>query len=232
MLYKIAVGVAIGAGVGILAAWSVKRLRDRELLAPAFDGYHALATVLVIYGAAETVAAYGFLAAFAGGIAFRRYEIDHELNARVHEGAELTEKLLELSVILLLGSLLTFGGLGVPGWEGWLLAALVLVAVRPLACLARAARLAHRPRAGEGVRRLVRRARRRLALLRRGRGRLGRARGGRARRRGVDDHRLRAALGRRARRHRRAVAAAAARSRAGAALRRQPLHRRRAARAR
>jgi NhaP-type Na+/H+ or K+/H+ antiporter len=25
-------------------------------------------------------------------------------------------------------------GLGMPGWEGWLLAALVLVAVRPLAC--------------------------------------------------------------------------------------------------
>jgi NhaP-type Na+/H+ or K+/H+ antiporter len=46
----------------------------------------------------------------------------------------LTEKLLELSVILLLGSLLTRAGLGVPGWEGWLLAALVLVVVRPIAC--------------------------------------------------------------------------------------------------
>jgi NhaP-type Na+/H+ or K+/H+ antiporter len=134
VLYKIAAGVAIGAGVGILAAWSVKRLRDAELLAPTFDQYHALATVLVIYGAAQTVSAYGFLAAFAGGIAFRRYEIDHEVNARVHVGAELTEKLLELSVILLLGSLLTVGGLGMPGWEGWLLAALVLVVVRPLAC--------------------------------------------------------------------------------------------------
>ncbi len=134
VLYKIAAGVAIGAAVGFLAAWSVKQLRDRELLAPSFDQYHALATMLVIYGAAQTLSAYGFLAAFAGGLAFRRYEIDHELNARVHEGAELAEKLLELSVILLLGSVLTVGGLGVPGWKGWLLAVLVLVAVRPLAC--------------------------------------------------------------------------------------------------
>jgi NhaP-type Na+/H+ or K+/H+ antiporter len=91
--------------------------------------------VLVIYGLAEVAGTYGFLAAFTGGLAFRRYEREHETNATVHEGAELTEKLLELSVILLLGSLLTLTGLQLPGWEGWLLAALVIVAVRPLACL-------------------------------------------------------------------------------------------------
>ena len=128
-------GVAIGAAVGLAAAWSVKRLRDRELLAPAFDGFHAIATALVIYGLAEVAGGYGFLAAFAGGIAFRRYEDDHEVNHTVHEGAERIEKLLELTVILLLGSMLTLTGLGLPGWEGWLLAALLIVAVRPLACL-------------------------------------------------------------------------------------------------
>jgi NhaP-type Na+/H+ or K+/H+ antiporter len=136
VVYAIAGGTAIGVAVGLLAAGSVKRLRDRELLAPALDAYHALATVLVIYGLAEIAGTYGFLAAFAGGLAFRRYESDHEVNTSVHEGAELAEKLLELAVILLLGSMLTLTGLGLPGWEGWLLAALVLVAVRPLACVA------------------------------------------------------------------------------------------------
>ena len=135
VVYAIAGGTAIGAAVGLAAAWSVKRLRDRELLAPALDGYHAIATVLVIYGLAEVAGTYGFLAAFAGGLAFRRYESDHVTNARVHHGAELAEKLLELSVILLLGSLLTLTGLGLPGWEGWLLAALAIAAVRPLACV-------------------------------------------------------------------------------------------------
>jgi NhaP-type Na+/H+ or K+/H+ antiporter len=135
VVYAIAGGTAIGAAVGLAAARSVKLLRDRELLAPAFDAYHAIATVLVIYGLAEVAGTYGFLAAFAGGLAFRRYEADHEANVSVHQGSELTEKLLELSVILLLGSLLTLDGLGLPGPEGWLLAALVIVAVRPLACV-------------------------------------------------------------------------------------------------
>jgi sodium/hydrogen antiporter len=135
VLYAILVGVAIGAATGTLAAWSVKRLRSSELLDATFDGFHAIATALVIYGVVEIVAGYGFLGVFAGGIAFRRYEHDHEMNASVHEGAERIEKLLELAVILLLGSMLTVSGLEVPGWEGWLLAVLLLGVVRPLACV-------------------------------------------------------------------------------------------------
>ena len=42
-----------------LAAWSVKRLRTRDMLAAEFDGFHAIAAVLVIYGIAELPAATG-----------------------------------------------------------------------------------------------------------------------------------------------------------------------------
>ena len=49
-----------------------------------------------------------------------------------HEGAEQVEKFMELAVILLLGSLLTGGGLTAPGWDGWLLAIVLLVVIRPL----------------------------------------------------------------------------------------------------
>jgi NhaP-type Na+/H+ or K+/H+ antiporter len=133
LLYAVVVGVALGAGVGVLAAWSVKRLRDAELLTPAFDGYHAVATALVTYGVAEAAGGYGFLAAFVGGLAFRRYERDHELNGRVHHGAEQVEKFMELAAILLLGSLLTTSGLAAPGWAGWGLALALLLVIRPLA---------------------------------------------------------------------------------------------------
>src|SRR5215216_3902996 len=105
------------------------------MLAAEFDGFHAIASALVIYGLVELAGGYGFLGVFGGGLAFRRYEHDHEVNITVHEGAERMEKLLELAVILLLGSMLTTAGLAAPGWEGWLLAALLLVVVRPLACL-------------------------------------------------------------------------------------------------
>ena len=136
VLYACLAGVAVGAAVGWGAAWSVRRLRDRELLAPAFDGYHAIATALVLYGVAETIGGYGFLAVFAGGLAFRRYEHDHELNGSVHAGAEQVEKFMELAAILLLGSLLTGEGLTTPGWEGWLLAVVLLLVIRPLSTFA------------------------------------------------------------------------------------------------
>ena len=94
------------------------RLRERRLLSPTFDGWLAIPTVLLIYGLTETAGAYGFIAAFAGGVAFRRYERTHELNGRVHEGAETVEKIGELTVILLFGSMLSISGLRGAGMVG------------------------------------------------------------------------------------------------------------------
>ena len=113
VLYAVAVGVAVGA----------------------LDGWVAVGAVLVLYGAAELVGGYGFLAAFAGGLGFRRYERDHEANERVHQGAEVVEKFSELAAILLLGSMITLAGWSEVGWTGVALAALLLLAIRPLAVL-------------------------------------------------------------------------------------------------
>jgi NhaP-type Na+/H+ or K+/H+ antiporter len=132
VLYAIVAGTVLGAAMGYGIAASIVRLRDRELLIPALDGWVGIAATLAIYGVAETLGTYGFLAVFAGGLAFRRYERDHELNARVHDGAELVEKFGELAVILLLGSMLTLDGLGAPGLAGWGLAVLVVFLLRPL----------------------------------------------------------------------------------------------------
>ena len=135
VFYACVAGLVIGVVNGWAAAWSVHWLRDRELLAPAFDGYHAIAAALITYGLAEVAGGYGFLAVFVSGLAFRRYEHGHELNGRVHAGAEQVEKFMELAAILLLGSLLTSAGLGEPGWAGWGLALVLLVVIRPLATL-------------------------------------------------------------------------------------------------
>ena len=133
VLYAIVVGVAIGA----LAGWGLGRataaLRRREWLLAEYDGWLAVAGVLAIYGATEVAGAYGFLAAFAGGLAFRRHERSHESHGRVHEGAETVEKLSELALVLLLGSTVTIAGLTEPGLSGWLLAAVLLLAIRPAA---------------------------------------------------------------------------------------------------
>jgi NhaP-type Na+/H+ or K+/H+ antiporter len=135
VIYGIGVGLAVGAGVGWGLAAVVVPLRDRRLLSPELDRFVALGAVLAIFGLTELIGAYGFLAAFAGGVAFRRFEREHEVNRSVHEGAETLEKLTELGVILLFASMLTTDGLALPGWSGWAIAVAVIVAVRPLLVL-------------------------------------------------------------------------------------------------
>ena len=135
VLYGVGCGVAIGGLGGYLLAATTVRLRDREFLSHLLDGWVALASVLLLYGVTEIAGAYGFLAAFAGGLGFRRYERDHEVNRRVHDGAELLEKFGELALILLLGSMVTFEGLGEPGVTGWLLVPLLLLVIRPASVL-------------------------------------------------------------------------------------------------
>ncbi len=149
VLYGIAGGILIGAMGGWAIAAAATRLRERSLLAAELDGWAAVGAVLAIYGVAQLAGTYGFLAAFAGGLAFRRRERDHEYNQGVHAGAETLERVLELAMILFLGSLLTIDGLGMPGPAGWALAAVLFVAIRPPAAL-----LALRPSGLDGAERL------------------------------------------------------------------------------
>jgi sodium/hydrogen antiporter len=135
VLYASVAGLAIGAvlgwGASALAVW----LRDRGLLAEELDAWVAIGAVALIYGVSEIAGAYGFLAAFAGGVGFRRYEHTHEHNRGVHQGAEVVGDVAELALILLLGSCMTVAGLGEPGLEGWLLVLLLLLVIRPIAVL-------------------------------------------------------------------------------------------------
>ncbi len=139
LAWDVAWAVSGGVAIGALGGWGIAgiatRLRERSLLAVELDGWAAVGAVLAIYGTAQIAGTYGFLAAFAGGIAFRRRERHHEYAQGVHAGAETLERVFELATILLLGSLLTLDGLSVPGVAGWMLAAVLLLLVRPLACL-------------------------------------------------------------------------------------------------
>ena len=132
VMYGVLAGAALGAAGGYAVAAGIVHLRERRLVIDALDGWVALGAVLFVYGATEIAGAYGFLAAFTAGLAFRSYEHGHEINRRVHDGAEVVEKFCELALILLLGSLVTLGGLGEVGAAGWLLVAVLLLVIRPL----------------------------------------------------------------------------------------------------
>jgi len=131
VIYAVAIGVLVGAVVGYGTAKVVVPLRNRGLMNDDYDGFVAIAALLLIYGLTEIAGAYGFLAAFVGGLAFRRYEHGHEMNRAVHDGAETVEKFGELALILLLGSIISFDALSAPGIGGFLLVPVLLLVVRP-----------------------------------------------------------------------------------------------------
>ncbi len=152
VLYAIGVGVLIGVAAGLVLSATTAWLQRRGWLAEDFDGWLAIAAVLAIYGLTEMLSAYGFLAAFAGGLAYRRRERSKEEAGhleRVHLGAKTVEQMSELAIVLLLGSTVTLAGLGEPGLTGWLLVPVLLLIIRPLAVAAAFAgsRLPHTDRA-------------------------------------------------------------------------------------
>lgn len=136
VLYAVGVAVLIGIAGGFGIAAAIQRLQAEDILSRELDGFFAPATALVIYGTAELLGSYGLLAVFAAGIAFRRHEFDHQINTRIHHGAETAGRLLELAVLLLLGSTITTAGLAIPGVAGWLLAPLIILIIRPVLVLA------------------------------------------------------------------------------------------------
>ncbi len=135
VLYGVGVAGLVGAAAGSLAAAGLSRARDRGLFSRELDGFTAIALVLVTYGATEAVGAYGLLAVFAAGFAFRRRENRTELNVGLHRGVDVAGTFLELLVLLLLGSMLTLDGLAAPGVSGWIVALALLFVIRPVLVL-------------------------------------------------------------------------------------------------
>lgn len=135
LVLAVVAGIAIGAIAGRLIARFTYRVIDRGWLANPYDAFVAIGAIFSVYGATELIEGYGFLAVFAAGVAFRRFEARHAVNRRLHEVTLVVEKLAELSVLLLLGSVLPIGGVLELGWPVLLAAAGLLFVVRPLAVL-------------------------------------------------------------------------------------------------
>lgn len=135
VVYAVAAGIAIGAAGGYLLSTVTDAARTRNWLLAEYDGWLAVAAVLAIYGLTELAGAYGFLAAFAGGLTFRRRKEAGEHHRRVHQGGEIVERLTELTLVLMLGSTITIAGLGMPELSGWMLVPVLLLLIRPLSVL-------------------------------------------------------------------------------------------------
>jgi NhaP-type Na+/H+ or K+/H+ antiporter len=133
---KVVIGVVVGLVVGWLLAKAAFRSRFRSLrLAETGEPLLALAAVLVSYGAAQLAHGYGFLAVFTCAMTLRSMERGHDYHEHMHQVIERLERLLTLTVLLLLGIALTNGLLGHLTWQGALVGVALIFVIRPAAGL-------------------------------------------------------------------------------------------------
>ena len=133
VLWKLGIGLAVGAGLGWLIGWIIYRLPAGTRLSKTGDGFIALGATLAIYAATEFAHGYGFLAVFVAGLMIRRAARGHGFNKRLHAFADESERLLMMILLLLFGGMLAAGLLAGIGWEEMLFAALMLLVIRPIA---------------------------------------------------------------------------------------------------
>ncbi|HHV7524667.1 TPA: cation:proton antiporter [Burkholderia orbicola] len=164
-LWGIAGAAAIGGGLGWATTKTIGWLRTRHAQALGLEGFFALALIVLSFGAAQLAHTFGFIATFAAGVAMRRVEhrasgdrpprevigqIDSEDVVATEKHPEKAhafmaesvlgftielERIAEAIVMTMIGSVLST----LPGplltWGAIALAAVLFVAVRPLAVL-------------------------------------------------------------------------------------------------
>ncbi len=160
VLWAVGAGLAIGGGLGSLLGKLVLYLRREHREGLGSDEFLALGLIALSYGTAVAVHAYGFLAVFAAGLAFRRVEAretegqpeppaqpegesrpkeelesdpvlaPRQLAQTVLTFNEQLDRLGEVVVVLLVGALLPAVA---PAAADWILVTLLLLIVRPAA---------------------------------------------------------------------------------------------------
>jgi len=157
--WAVAAGLGVGFGLGTLVARVVLHLRKKHREAVGLDNFLALGLIALAYGSAVLLGAWGFLAAFAAGLALRREEMRHTGHRSVGEVAddsgeedavhpekapavmveavlgfnEQVEKVLEVAAVLVLGALLATTR---PTWAAAGLAAALFLVIRPMSVFA------------------------------------------------------------------------------------------------
>jgi sodium/hydrogen antiporter len=106
VLYRIAVGAALGAGIGWLLGRVLFVFPARNTLAASGPGVLALAGVLLCYGVVELAEGYGFVAVFVAGVLVRRAEAGHRFHRRLHLFSESVENAMTVILLVLLGGVM------------------------------------------------------------------------------------------------------------------------------
>ncbi|TWD81815.1 sodium/proton antiporter (CPA1 family) [Kribbella amoyensis] len=133
LLGKTVIGVAIGAGAGwLLGRMAFSAPLPSFRLADSREPVLALAMTLGVYGLAEVLHGYGFLAVFVAALTLRAEERSHDFHEELHGFLEQLEHILTWGILLLLGVAVTGGLLEPLDLTGVAIGATLILVLRPL----------------------------------------------------------------------------------------------------
>ncbi|MHC2002975.1 cation:proton antiporter [Methylobacterium sp. CM6241] len=133
VLWKIGVGIALGAGVGRGMGWLTFHLPNNARLSRTGDGLVALGITCLTYAVVEVAHGYGFIGVFVAALALRSAHRGHDYHHKMHDYAEELERLLMMVLLVGFGAALAGGGLlKALTWQGVAFALLALFVVRPV----------------------------------------------------------------------------------------------------
>ena len=131
VLEELVLGLAIGIGVAALVAlaWRSKILTAEPRLQPLGP----VAIAVIVYAACNLTHANPYLAAFAAGSALAT--MDHVAAESFEPFGDLLSELTKFAALLVFGAMITPDRMSHLGWQGWLLALMAILLVRPASML-------------------------------------------------------------------------------------------------
>ena len=132
LVWAIVSGIVMGIIVAKAVIWIDRFLQKRRSADNLMEDFVALSIILLTYSLTEVVNGYGFLAVFVAGLVVQRsYFTQQDKRMAQLEFTEQIEKLLEVTAIVILGTLLLLEPMLKYAGESLLIAGLLFLIIRP-----------------------------------------------------------------------------------------------------
>lgn len=133
LVWAIISGIVMGILVAKAIVWIDRHLQKRRPADDLMEDFVAIAIVLLTYSLTELINGYGFLAVFVAGLVVQRsYFCQQEKRMAQLEFTEQIEKLLEVTAIIVLGTVLLIEPMLKYAGQSLLIAGSLLLIIRPL----------------------------------------------------------------------------------------------------
>ena len=133
LLWAIAAGIVMGIVVAKAIIWLDYWLQKRRPVDDLMEDFISLCIILLTYSLTELVNGYGFLAVFVAGLVVKQsYSSEPEKRLMQLEFTEQIEKLLEVTAIVVLGTILLVDPMLKYAGQSLLVAGLLFFIIRPV----------------------------------------------------------------------------------------------------